>query len=234
MKVAPFLAVASALALTAGGCSRSGERRVAAPSPPADPLRVVEAHWVQGAALARAVSFASGSPLVARALSEASDPRLRFAPEYAILAAGATANGLRCAVTLLPYGHSDDPSYATFVALMERDAAVTAQSFDLIVGREPTALEPGFGATELADGRRGWIREHDAAAAGPGGLPGLAPQRFSFVRWGTCFFALAPGWCDAGAKIAHEIAPSVPWATAAGCGAGMAAAAVACVASAYE
>jgi hypothetical protein len=237
MKVAHVLAVIFVSGLVAAGCSRQAERRVATATPPEGPwdaLRVVEARWAGGAELSRAVWLASNDPLVARTISAVADRRLRLEPAYAIRAAGVTASGLRCAVTLLPYGRADDPTCATFVARMERGAATTVQSFDLIVGREPTALEPGFSAVELASGRRGWIREHgDLAHDGQGGS-NPAPERFNLTRWGSCFFALGPAWCGAGAKIAQEAAPGVPWAGAVGCGAGVAAAAVACVAGANE
>jgi hypothetical protein len=237
MKAAHVVAVISIIGLAAAGCSRQAEKRVATATPPEGPqdaLRVVEARWAGGAELSRAVWLASNDPLVARTISAVADPRLRLERAYAIRAAGVTASGLRCAVTLLPYGRAEDPTWATFAALMERGAARSVQSFDLIVGREPTVLEPGFSAVELATGRRGWIREHGALAPDGQGGPNPAPERFNLTRWGSCFFALAPGWCDAGSKIAQEAAPGVPWAGAVGCGAGVAAAAVACVAGANE
>ena len=184
--------------------------------------------------MSRAVWLASSHPLVARTISAIADRRLRLEPTYAIRAAGATAGGLRSAVTLLPYGRAEDPTWATFVALMERDGVTRVQSFDLIVGREPTMLEPGFSAVELAGGARGWIREHDVLLPDTRSVPGRAPERFSILRWGSCFFGLAPGWCGAGAKIAQEAAPGVPWAGAVGCGAGLAAAAVACIPNGNE
>ena len=231
MRSIRILVVLAAATLAAGACSREG-RRVAAPELPQDPPRVIEAHWVEGSDLARAVSLASGSPLVARALVSVPVPGLRFERAYAIRAIGTTAGGLRCGVTVLPYAHGDDPTIATFIALMDQDAGAAVQSFDLIVGREPTSLEAGFAAVDLPGGGRGWIREHEAGAppAARGWAP--APERRNLRLWATCFFGLAPGWCDAGARIAKEVAPMVPWSAAVGCGVGVAAAAIACIPSA--
>ncbi len=231
MKSIRVLVVLAAAALAAGACSREGNRRVAAPEAPRDPSGGIEAHWVEGADLARAVSLASGSPLVARALISVSEPGLRFERAYAIRATGATAGGLRCGVTLLPYAHADDPTIATFIALMDRAGAPAVQAFDLIVGREPTWLEAGFATVDLPGGGRGWIRERDDATGTAAGAGNAAPERLNARRWATCFFGLAPGWCDAGARIAKEVAPMVPWATAVGCGVGVAAAAIACIPS---
>ncbi len=230
MKSIRVLVVLAATALVAGACSREG-RRVATPEIPRDPSGVIEAHWVGGPDLARAVSLASGSPLVARRLVSMDEPGLRFERAWAIRATGTTAGGLRCGVTLLPYAHGDDPTIATFIALMDQGAGTAVQSFDLIVGREPTSLEAGFAAVDLAGGGRGWIREHDETAPPAARAWDRSPERFNLRRWASCFFGLAPGWCDAGARIAKEVAPMVPWATAAGCGVGVAAAAVACIPS---
>lgn len=243
MRTVRIAAVAALLALSAPGCERGERGRVAGPDPPpgAGPeARIVEAHWVQGADLVRAVSAAASNPLVQRALLEAVDPRLRLEPRYAVQALGATADGARVRVTVLPYARDDDPRYASFTTLIERDGRTLAQVSELIEGREPTTLEEGFSPVESTGGIV-WMREVaeylvDAAEVpGAGAIAGVAQRRrFDRGAFTRCWASQGPALCTVGVETCRGIAPQFPYCQAVGCGAGMAVAAVYCAAKSFS
>lgn len=237
MRVIRFAASVILLSLVLAGCGREERRRVAAPDPSSGPKEdpnVVEAHWVQGSDLARAVSTASAHPLAQRAFREVADPRLFFVPISAVQAVGTVVGGEWVRVTILPYARDDDPSYATFITLVERDGRTLAIRWDFIEGRLPTSLETGFEPVNLC-GRQGWARQLDGYVLAAGPAPGRAGERFNFLKFATCFERHGPSMCAAGGVIGGTIGAGTgagaPAGVAIGCGAGAAVAAVGC---AYE
>jgi len=251
MRVARFAAVTAAalLVLLALGCARGERRRVAGPDPPGVPAQepgVLEARWVEGADLARAISAAASNPLVQRAYLETGDPRLRLESRFAIQAVGLAADGSRVRATVLPYARDDDPRYASITALIERDGKTLAQVTDLIVGREPTSLEEGYEPVESVAGTV-WMREGaeyaleaagsaDGAAVRGAGPAARSAQRRRFDRgaFTRCFATQGPALCSVGVETCRGIAPQFPYCQAVGCGAGMAVAAAYCAFSASK
>jgi hypothetical protein len=235
MRVFRIAAFAALLAVVALGCAREERGRVAGPDPPGVPSaepKVIEAQWIEGTDLARAVSAAASNPLVQRAFLGTGDPRLRLESRYAIQAVGTTADGARVRVTVLPYSREDDPRYASITALIERDGRTLAQVTDLITGREPTSLEEGYELVESVAGTV-WIRESaeylvDAAARS------AERRRFDRGAFTRCFATQGPALCSVGVETCRGVAPQFPYCQAVGCGAGMAAAAVYCGYTAFK
>ena len=246
MKIVRLAAATILLGLLALGCAREERSRIAAPGPATATkpgTRVLEARWSEGTELARAVSMASSNPLVQRAFLESGDPRLHLEPRYAIQATGVTSEGSRVRVTLLPYAREDDPRFAMLTTLIERDGRTLAQVADLIVGREPTSLEPGFEPVATGDGIV-WVRggaeylvdDEDTGAAGAAAGAGGAAERRRFNKEAflRCWGSQAPTLCAAGVQTCSAIAPQFPYCQALGCGAGMAVAAIYCGVRAFE
>ena len=236
MKFARSCAVLLPIALTLMGCERRDAGQVVSPppgSPPAAELTVVESRWItEGASLESEVARASGNPLVQRALSDSPHPRLTPYFAQSLRLEGTVSDGSRIGATILPYAVDADPTHAVFATLLERDGTQGSQISEyseLIVGRQPTALETGFHAISLG-GRTAWIKTTGGylAAGAFGAASGVSPTRRSLTKFLECWVGQAPAACVAGAAIAREIAPTVPQAAAVGCGVGVLAAGGAC------
>lgn len=228
MKVLRCIAVVLPIVMVAAGCGRKESTRVVAPPPSSLEVEIVEAHWVTGAALQDAIELAAASPLVRQAIA-VSHPRLSPVHGYAVRAVGTVSGGSQVGATILPYMVDNDSTHAVFFSLLERDGKQQAESGELILGREPTALETGFTPVRIGD-RIGWIKEGNAYVAGADGLPHLSPQKFRLNKFITCLVGGASAACEAGAAVGRGVAPGVPYAGAVGCGVGVAALAAGCVA----
>lgn len=225
MKVVRLVSLALPLALVASGCEHKQTRvaDVEAPRPP----EVLEAHWVTGPELDRAVQEAAVAPLVKRAIAENVDPRLTPMWDRAVRSEGRLLDGRVVAVTILPYMVDQDPTHARFISYIEDGMTPYAEPSDLIAGREPTSLEVGYVPVDLG-GRIGYVNVGAPYKLAPGGAILRGDARINWSKFIKCFFDTAPGYCAAGAGLADGIAPGVPAARAIGCGAGMALAAVGC------
>jgi hypothetical protein len=235
MRVIRFAAFAFLLSLVLMGCSREEPKRVAAPDPFAgsnpEP-EAVEARWVEGPDLTRAISVASSHPLVERALADAAGPRLRFLARSAVQAVGTMAGGEAVRVTLLPYVTDEDPTFATYITLVQRTGRAIAIPWDWIEGRTPTSLETGFEPVDLS-GRNGWVRQHEGFALAAGRSPHQAAERFKFPVFARCVEQHAPSMCAAGAAVGGSIGSAdgpggAAAGTAIGCGVGAAMAVIGC------
>jgi len=217
-----------AIALSAG-CSRKESSRVMSPEPAPGPgPEILEAHWVTDrAALSTAIRLASANPGVVRALGEAPDPRLTRVDRFAIRAEGLVNDGSRVAITVLPHIADLDSTHAVFVTLIERDGRQVAEVSELILGRDPTSLEPGFAPMQVGD-RIGWFRGDEAYLVGSGGVAKLASTKLKYDKFVQCLLNNSNNGCSTGASIAAVIAPEVPYSRAIGCGIGVAVVAIGC------
>lgn len=223
------------LSLTLLGCSRDTPRRVAAPGPPPDaPAGTdrIEARWLEGSDLARAVSLASAHPLVRRSLVAAADPRLVFLPGSAVQALGTVPGGERMRVTILPYAVTGDSTFATYVTLIERSGRAVAIRWDWIEGRFPTSLETGFLPVDLS-GRQGWARQREGYVLAAGRGREEVTERLNLRVFAKCLGQDAPPMCAAGAAIGRQIGGTdgpggAVMGAAIGCGVGAAVAALGC------
>jgi hypothetical protein len=225
MKVVRLVSLALPLVLAASGCDHKQTRvaDVEAPRPP----EVLEAHWVQGPELDRAVQDAAATPLVKRAIAENVDPRLTPMWNRAVRSEGRLLDGRLVSVTILPYMVDQDPTHARFISYIDDGMTPYAEPSDLIAGREPTSLEAGFVPVDLG-GRIGYVKVGAPYKLAPGGAILRGDARINWSKFIKCFFDTAPGYCASGAGLAEGIAPGIPAARAIGCGAGMALAAVGC------
>ncbi|HET9950554.1 MAG TPA: hypothetical protein VFS09_02040 [Candidatus Eisenbacteria bacterium] len=221
------------LALVAGACSRVPSNRVVAPEPVAD-ATIRDGSWVADREqVARAASLAATHPLVREAIEASGASRLAYTPDYSLRATGRTVRDRSVALTILPYVTGGDPTHATFVSLIENDGETAVSRAEMIWGRDPRSDEPGF-EPFILEGVRGWIREDDlrmAPAAAAGGAA-RSPERFNKLKFLTCFQDLGPQLCSQGIAISNQIAPTVPYHEAVGCGVGTAVAALSCAAMA--
>ena len=232
------------LALAAGACTREPAHRVVAPEP-ASSSTIRDGSWVSDRGqVAQAASIAAAHPLVREALDATGTSRLAYAPEYSLRAVGRTVGDRSIALTILPYVTGGDPTHATFLSLLENDGEPAVSRAEIIWGRDPRSDEPGFSPFYL-EGARGWIREDDlrlasaTPAATAGGAPAdgapaagaaRSPERFNKQKFLTCFQDLGPQLCSQGIAISNQVAPTVPYHEAIGCGAGTAVAALSCAA----
>jgi hypothetical protein len=233
-KVAVILAILP-LALIVGACSRqgpgAGSRSIVAPNPPPQP-EVEEAAWVTDrSAVGSAAATAAAHPLVREALEAADPAKLAFVSGYALRGLGRTVGGTSIAITILPYITQGDPTHATFLSLLESGGEAAVSHAEMIWGRDPRPDEVGYEAFTLG-GARGWIREDDLRMASVTRDGSLSPERFNHQKFLTCFSTAGPQACSAGASIANQIAPSVPYHEAIGCAVGTAVAAIGCAAAA--
>jgi len=237
MKVLRSIAIVLPIVMIAVGCGRRESTRVIAPPPSGETPEIVEAHWVmERDALDGAIQLAASSPLVRRAVADAvpgaRNPRLSPAFRYAVRAEGAAKGGARIGATILPYIVDGDSTHAVFISLLERDGKQVAEASELILGREPTALEIGFARIRIGD-RLGWVKSGSSYASGADGRPRLAPEKFNWVKFLTCFLGGAEDACSIGANIGNIVAPGYPYAAAVGCGVGVALLAVMCAAGSF-
>lgn len=216
------------LLLLASACSRSEEKRVAAPTPPAE-TRVREMHWIwEQEAVSAAATTAGASPLVQRALASSPILGLRFERSFVVHATGETSDGSPLRLTILPYSVQGDPTKAAFVSMAEGYGRVAAEYGEMIVGRDPRPDEPGFHPVVWGN-RLVWIRSGEAFEPGTSsGQP--APMKRSWTKLFDCVAERMPTGCAAGSAIAEEVAPGYPHAAAVGCGIGAALGAGSCVA----
>ena len=232
MKLARSCAVLLPIALTVLGCERRDTGRVV--SPPPEPtiseLSIVDSRWVTDReALEAEVARASGNPLVQRAISESPHPRLTRYFAYSVRLEGTVSDGSSIGATVLPYMVDQDPTHAVFATLLERDGTQVSEYSELILGREPTALETGFRQVNLG-GRIAWIKTTGGylAAGGLGAGVNPSPQRRSWTRFMECWLDRAGAGCSTGAAIGRTIAPTFPYSAAIGCGVGVLAVGGAC------
>jgi hypothetical protein len=227
------------LALAVGACTREPAHRVVAPEP-ASSSTIRDGSWVSDRGqVAQAASIAAAHPLVRQALESSDASRLAYTPEYSLRAVGRTVRDRSIALTILPYVTGGDPTHATFVSLLENDGESAVSRAEIIWGRDPRSDESGFTPFYL-EGTRGWIREDDlrSASATPeaptdgasAGGAARSPERFNRQKFLTCFQELGPQLCSQGISIANQVAPTVPYHEAIGCGAGTAVAALSCAA----
>ena len=222
MKVLRCIAIVLPILMAAAGCGRKESTRVIAPPAPDRQPEVIEAHWVmERGALEGAIDLASASPLVRRAVASTSNVRLTRVYHYAVRAEGKLSSGERVGATILPYIVDDDSSHAVFVSLISQDGKERAEASELILGREPTALETGFRPVHLGDAI-GWVKTGSTFVAGADGLPLLSPERFHRTKFFECVLDGAGEACLTGRAIAENIAPGVPRAGMIGCGVGVA------------
>jgi hypothetical protein len=235
MRVVRFAASVLLLSLALAGCSREEPKRVAAPDPSAgskEGPNGVSARWVEGADLARAIPVASAHPLVQRAFTAAADPRLYFRSRSAVQAVGTVVGGEQVRVTILPYMLDEDPTFATYITLIERTGRALAIRWDFIEGRAPTSLETGFVPVNLS-GRQGWVHQQEGYLLAAGRSPQPVSERFKFPVFARCVSEHAPPMCAAGAAVGGTIGgadgPGGAVAGAAiGCGVGAATAVIGC------
>jgi hypothetical protein len=225
MKHVRRIAIVLPLVVLALGCERKGGR-VAGPEPPRSP-EVTEARWVWGDELGTAIQMAVASPLVSRAIEEAPNPRVTARWDLAVRSVSTMSDGSRVIVTMLPYIVDQDPTHALFISYLEAGGRQLAEPSELILGREPTVLETGFRPVSIGD-RIGWLKTGFQYKATASGIIRLSPEKRDWVKFADCFFDRAPQYCSAGAQIASAVAPAAPYASAVGCGVGVAAAAGAC------
>jgi hypothetical protein len=231
MKVLRCIAIVLPIVMVAAGCGRKESTRVVAPPPPSPEPQVVEARWVmERDALEGAIQLAAASPLVRRVI--ASTPNVRLTPvfRYALRAEGKLSGGVRVGATILPYIVDNDSTHAVFVSLLDRDGKEQAEACELILGREPTALETGFRPLRIGD-QIGWIKGGSSYAQGADGQPHLSLEKFHWMKFVECVLDGAGEACSAGASIADVVAPGVPYARAIGCGGGVALLAIGCAAA---
>jgi hypothetical protein len=230
MKVLRCIAIVLSLVVVAAGCGRRESSRVVAPRPATPEPQALEAHWVfEKDALDGAVQLAAASPLIREAIAGVKHPRLTPVYRYAVRVEGKAGGGSQIGATILPYIVDGDSTHAVFFSLLERDGKQQAEAGELILGREPTALETGFMPLRIGD-RIGWIKEGNAYVAGVDGQPRLSSQKFKWSKFTTCLLGGAAAACEAGAAVGRGIAPGVPQAAAVGCGVGVAVLAVGCAA----
>jgi hypothetical protein len=227
MKVVRLVCLALPLSLSISGCEHK-QTRVADVEPPPRP-EVIEAHWVTGPELDRAVLEAAATPLVKQVIEENVDPRLTPMWHLAVKATGRILDGRTIGVTMLPYMVDGDPMHARFLSYIDDGMGPYAEPSDLILGREPTSLETGFVPVDLG-GRIGYVRSGATYKMAASGLVQRSAERRNWIKFADCFFDAAPGYCATGSALAEEIAPGVPRAGAIGCGAGIAVAAITCAA----
>lgn len=233
MKVLRCIAIVLPIVMVAAGCGRKESTRVVAPPPSGQDPQIVEAHWVmERDALTGAIQLAASSPLVRRAVVGAGNVRLTPVFRFAVRAEGTEKGGARVGATILPYILDGDSTHAVFISLLERDGKQLVQAAELILGREPTALETGFGPVRIGD-RIGWIKNGSSYAFGADGVAQLSPEKFNWVKFITCFLGGAENACSTGSSVAQGIAPGVPNIAAIGCGVGVALLAVSCAAGAF-
>jgi hypothetical protein len=230
MKVLRCIAIVLPLVMVAAGCGRREPSQVVAPPPASQEPWIVEAHWVfERDALDGAVRLAASSPLIQRAVAGAGHPRLTPVYGYAVRVEGKTSGGSEIGATILPHIVDGDSTHAVFFSLLEQDGKQQAESSELILGREPTALETGFIPVRIGD-RIGWIKEGNAYVAGVDGQPRLSSQKFRLNKFVGCLLGGAAAACQTGASIAQTVAPGVPYASAVGCAAGVAILGLGCAA----
>ena len=222
------------LALAVGACTRDPAHRVVAPES-ASSATIRDGSWVADRdQVARAASIAAAHPLVREALDASGAARLAYAPAYSLRATGRTVRDRSIALTILPYVTGGDPTHATFISLLENDGESAVSRAEIIWGRDPRSDEAGFAPFYL-QGYRGWIREDDlrvatAAAGAVADGAALSPERLNKEKFLTCFQNLGPQLCSQGISISNQIAPTVPYHEAIGCGVGTAVAALSCAA----
>jgi hypothetical protein len=202
--------IAGSLILFAAGCSRHDSRdRIASPRPRGDTegSSIVEAHWVtEGDALRSAIRAAAGNPLVERALADLPAlPRVQFVPAGAAHALGTLADGGRIRATILPFGTPRDSTYAVFVTMMEDGSRSAAQATEVILGRIPTAAEPGYELSVIG-GRRFWFRSAGSYAPAPGGAIRRAPERTLSKEFIKCFLQNVVPACGMVAEGCRRVA----------------------------
>jgi hypothetical protein len=233
MKVLRCIAIVLPIVMVAAGCGRKESTRVVAPPTSTEDPQILEAHWVtERGALSGAVQLAASSPLVQRAVVGSGNVRLTPVFRYAVRAEGTEKGGVRIGATVLPYILDSDSTHAVFISLLERDGKQLAEAQELILGREPTALETGFTPLRLGD-RIGWLRNGSTYALDVDGRPRLSPEKFNWPKFITCFLGGAEDACNAGSSIAQAIAPGFPYSAQIGCGVGVALHAVGCAAGAF-
>jgi hypothetical protein len=232
MKVLRCIAIVLPILMAAAGCGRKESTRAVAPLAPSQEPQVIEAQWVMDRdALEGAIQVASASSLVRRVIALTPNVRLTRAYRYAVRAEGKLSGGERIGATVLPYIVDDDPTHAVFVSLLNRDGKEQAEASELIFGREPTALETGFRPVHIGDAI-GWVKTGSTFVAGAEGLARLSPERFKWMRFIECLIDGAADACSAGAGVGSIVAPGVPYASAIGCGVGVALRAIGCAAGA--
>lgn len=237
MKLARSCVVLLPIALAVLGCERRDSGRVVSPRDPAgtSELSVVDSRWVTDkAALEAEVARASGNPLVQRAISESPHPRLTRYFAYSVRLEGTVSDGSHIGATVLPYMVDQDQTHAVFTTLLERDGdegSQVSEYSELIVGREPTALETGFRKINLG-GRIAWIKTSGgylaAGTVGSGGGALNSPARRQWTRFMECWLERAGQGCAIGAEIGRMVAPTFPHAASIGCGIGVLAVGGAC------
>jgi hypothetical protein len=233
MKVLRCIAIVLPIVMVAAGCGRKESTRVVAPPPSGQDPQIVEARWVmERDALTGAIQLAASSPLVRRAIVGAGNVRLTPVFRYAVRAEGIEKGGARIGATVLPYVLDGDSTHAVFISLLERDGKQLAQASEVILGREPTALEAGFVPVRLGD-RIGWVKDGSSYAFGADGVAQLSPEKFNWVKFVTCFMGGAADACSNGSSVGQGLAPGYPYAAQIGCGVGVALLAVACAAGAF-
>jgi hypothetical protein len=225
MKVVHLVSLALPLALVSAGCEHK-QATVSGLEAPRAP-EVLEAHWVTGPELTRAVSEASGKPIVKRVIAETVDPRLTPMWQLAVKAEGRLLDGRRVGVTILPYMVDQDPTHARFISYIDDSQTPYAEPSDLIVGREPTSLETGYAPVDLG-GRIGYVKCGAPYKLAASGAILRGSERLNWSKFIQCFFDTAPSYCASGSGLADAIAPNVPYAKAIGCGVGTALAALGC------
>jgi len=233
MKILRCIAIVLPIVMVAAGCGQKVSTRVVAPPPASQEPQILEAHWVmERDALTGAIQLAASSPLVRRAIVGAGNVRLTPVFRYAVRAEGTEKGGARIGATILPYILDGDSTHAVFISLLERDGKQQVQASELILGREPTALESEFRPMRIGD-RIGWIKDGSSYAFSIDGLPQLSPEKFNWVKFITCFLGGAENACSTGASIGQTVAPGYAYSGAIGCGVGVALLAVACAAGAF-
>jgi hypothetical protein len=120
-----------------------------------------------------------------------------------------------------------DPTHARFISYIDDGMTPYAEPSDLIKGREPTSLETGYTPVDLG-GVIGYVNVGVHYKLAPSGAILRSDARLKWSKFIKCFMDTAPGYCATGRAIAEEIAPTVPWAGAAGCGVGLALASLGC------
>jgi hypothetical protein len=217
------------------GCTNRTEHRLTAPGKtPADDSSgsitsdIAEARWITGDDDVRSAAQRAGkSPLVQRAAADVSaGMRVAFMPSGVVAAVGRMKDGRSVRVTILPYQYANDSTRAAYVAMLEVNADIEVQTFELLRHRE--AGLPARGFAPVNSGANGiWIREGSAYVPTSEGIAKRSAERFNWARFGTCMIPTADLFLNQAHETCHEMG-SFPGCVAFGSGIAMLGAIIYC------
>jgi len=195
MKVLHASLIVLVVAGTVAGCTtRKGTQRITGPAVPIEPALsdVADARLLsQPEEVQAAAARAARSPLVQRAaLDIVSGTHAAFLPSGVLGAIGLMKDGSHVRITLLPFQDGADSTHACYVVLLEVNASVQAQTFELIRHREPDLIARGY--ERVNGGAHGlWLRDGFTYVPTSTGIAKRSPERINWARFSACFVPLA-------------------------------------------